>query len=334
MHHKFGKQPIGFLSSEGTTMLASPPNEVYERLTFFLSNVSIGSGLVLSAIASTALSPLRLEDFPADRRLTAEVYNVVAAIAVAVQLCVVLYSAFTMYILSASVHNPKSVYKALAHMTRWLGFFEFMTFIPAMSSLVMIVLACRLHCGTIATYIVLGSVVALFVTFQLAFNHMCAFAFPYNAWSWSSIFLGYQWFVYPGLEAAAREQGTLLLAQTSEGVLAGLDKDGDYVIDDEAKLGEALAAGEAELTDWVASSVKSLSPAQCGLLVRGLLSLGLTKSRMVEAAQHAGGYQTVCEMLANNELSLRPGERLALASAAMRAAAPAATAWSVQPPAA
>ena len=101
-------------------MLASPPHEVYERLTFFLSNVSIGSGLVLSAIASTALSPLRLEDFPADRRLTAEVYNVVAAIAVAVQLCVVLYSAFTMYILSASVHNPKSVYKALAHMTSQL----------------------------------------------------------------------------------------------------------------------------------------------------------------------------------------------------------------------
>lgn len=318
LHHQFRKQPAGFLKSEGSTMLSAPPDAVYERLVSFLSNVSIVSGLVLSAIASTALNPLRPEEF--DKPLAAEAYNVIAAITVAVQLCVVLYSTFTLYILVSAAHSPTSVYKALTHMTRWLGFFEFMTFVPALLSFVMIVLACHLHCGRLAAYIVLGVVSAIVLTFQLGFNHMCMYAFPYNAWAWGSVFGGVYWLV-PGFKAVAREQGELLLAQASEGVLAGLDEDGDYVIDDEVKPGGALAAGESELTEWVASSVESLSPTQRGLLVRGLLALGLTKSRMVEAAQHAGGYQSVCEMLANSELRMRPGERLALASAAMRATA-------------
>ena len=57
------------------------------------------------------------------------------------------------------------------------------------------------------------------------------------------------------------------------------------------------------------------------LLVKELRAAGLTRERMVEAAGLPGGFQVLCEMLSaqNKELALKPGERLALAAAAMRA---------------
>lgn len=57
------------------------------------------------------------------------------------------------------------------------------------------------------------------------------------------------------------------------------------------------------------------------LLVRGMLAAGLTHKRMVGAARHPGGFQVLVDMLASQmgDLGLRPGDRLALASAVMRA---------------
>lgn len=315
----FRKQPMGFLTSEGSTLLCAPPNEVYDRLVNFLSNVSIVSGLVLSAIAGAALNPYRPEDFVKEQKSSyAEAYNAVAAITVSIQLCVVLYSTFTLYILISTAHSPTATYRSLAHMTRFLGFCEFMTFVPAMGSFALIVLACHLHCSRVTTYIVLGVVSAGVLGFQLVFNHMCLYAFPYNSWCWSSVFGGAYW-LWPGSERRARAHGELLVAQASEGVLGGLDEDGDYVVDgDDTEPGAAAASAEAELATWVAG-VLVLTPTQRGLLARGLHAAGLTRARMVEAAQHTGGFQTLCEMLASSDLRLRPGERLALASAAMSA---------------
>lgn len=118
LHKGFRIQPFGFLRSEGSTLLCAPPSEVYERLTSILTNVGIVSGLVLSAIAGAALNPLNLADFP-EKRLAAEAYNVVAAVTVAAQLCVVLYCTFTLYIVISAAHNPTAVYRALVHMMRW-----------------------------------------------------------------------------------------------------------------------------------------------------------------------------------------------------------------------
>ena len=73
-------------------MLCAPSSEVYDRLTLMLTNVSIVAGLVLSSIAGVALSPLNVQSFPPDKQLLAEVYNVMAAVAVITQLMVVLYS--------------------------------------------------------------------------------------------------------------------------------------------------------------------------------------------------------------------------------------------------
>lgn len=328
LHRRFRKQPMGFLTSEGSALLCAPQNEIYDRFVSILSNISIVSGLVLSAIAGVALNPYQPEKFEAvGKQFTAELYNVVAAITVAGQLCTVLYSTFTLYIVTSTAHTPTAAYRSLAHSLRFLGFLEFMTFVPALGSFVLIMLACHLHCSPMAFYIVLGVVGFSVVSFQLAFNHTMMYAFPYNNWAWGSVFMGAYWLYdyligKQWLEKSARAHGERLIAQASEGVLGGLDEDGDYAIDDDDSAPAAAAkSSEAELAAWAGKVLHNLKPTKCGLLARGLHGAGLTRSRMLEAVQHSGGYETLCAMLASSELRLQPGERLALASAAMREAA-------------
>ena len=61
-------RPFGFLTSEASAMLCLPPAEVHDRLTAMLSSASIVSGLVLSAIAGTALNPIERRRGGADAR--------------------------------------------------------------------------------------------------------------------------------------------------------------------------------------------------------------------------------------------------------------------------
>ncbi|KAH8069420.1 hypothetical protein JL721_5983 [Aureococcus anophagefferens] len=136
----FRRRPFAFLGSEATTMLcSSKPGEVYERLTSMLSNMSIVSGVVLSAFAGAALSPLAPDDYPPAARTKVDAFNAVAAAAVtvAIQLLVCLYSTFTLYILTANAPSPSATYRHLMHMARWIGFLEFMTFVPALGGFVL-----------------------------------------------------------------------------------------------------------------------------------------------------------------------------------------------------
>jgi hypothetical protein len=317
----FGVQLFGFLRADATTMLCAPSSEIYERLTSMLSNVCVVSGLVLSSIAGVALSPLAVDDFPTPKQALAEAYNVVAAVAVATQICVVLYSTFTLYLVISTAHNPTASYRALVHMSRWIGFFEFMTFIPAMLSIVLVCLAAHLYCRWAACkWVVTGCCCALVVLFQGLFGYVCACAVPYNAWAWASL-AGPHWLFFSRvrarLRASAKAHGELLLAQAKEGVLGGLDENDDYVIDQQPS--EQEVAEEAEMTSWVKGTLH-LGETNCILLVKELLANGLTRERMVEAAGHPGGFQVLCDMLAAQmgELGLRPGDRLALAAAAMK----------------
>jgi hypothetical protein len=316
LHNGFRKQAFGCLTSEGSTLLCTPPSEVYERLFSILSNISVVSGLVLSSLAGSALNPLDPKRFSTDKQNIAEAFNVVAAIAACIQLCVVLYSTFTLYILISAAHNSTAVYRALTHMTKWIGFIEFCTFVPALLFVCLIILATKLYCDAFATWIVLGVCCGVVVVFQSFFCVMCMGAFPVNAWNWSMVFGGVQW-LSKNLQIDAKNHGKILLAQAEEGVLGGLDEDGDGVIDTEAgEIHNSTAAGEAELTLWV-QGVLDLTPTGCSLLVKALLVAGLTRARIIEAARHAGGFQALCEMLAIEQFELRSGDRLALASAAM-----------------
>ena len=315
LQNAFRKQPAGFLHSEATTLLCAPREEVYDRLTSFLSTCCMVSGLVLSAVAGAALHPLKADDFADDKESVVEAFNVVASLTVATQFCVVLYSTFTLYILISSAHDPSMVYRALMHMQRWIGFLEFATFVPAMGTFGLIAIAAYLHCGRTAGGVVLAACCALAVGFQAAFVAMCNKAFPYNSWAWATVAsAAYPW-LSPRVEKDARAHGELLLAQAKDGVLSALDKNNNCVID--AKGAAEESASRAELSPWVEGAIGPLQPTDLRLLVEQLLEAGLTRERLGKAASHPGGFQALCFMLESAKISLRPGDRLALATAAM-----------------
>ena len=102
-----------------------------------------------------------------------------------------------------------------------------------------------------------------------------------------------------------------------------------------ARFEAALAAAEAKALARGASSAptsttaygpssggedsqSSQPPAGKRKSLKARAAAGLTRARMVEAAAHPGGFQALCELLTASELGLQAGERLALASAAMR----------------
>ena len=257
--------------------------------------------------------------------MLAEVYNVMAALAVVIQLCVVLYSTFTLYIIISSAHNPTAVYRVVLHMVKWIGFFEFMTFIPSFLAVGLVCVAAHLYCKfALSKWFVVGFAVAMAGLFQGAFAYTMSYALPYNAWAWLSLASGWMGFVPSTLarvRAMGQVHGELLLAQAKEGVLGGLDEDDDYVID--AAPTDRARAGEAELSAWL-TDVLHLPSTKTALLASAMVAAGLTRERLVEAAGLPGGFQVLVDLLAaqtgdTGPVGLRPGDRLALAAAAMRA---------------
>ena len=127
--------------------------------------------------------------------------------------------------------------------------------------------------------------------------------------------------------ADARVQGELLLEQAKEGVLSGLHEDDNRRIDNTTEVAAAdvevaevqvaeVAAAEAELASWLEGAIPLKAPAGSQLAQR-LFAAGLTQARMVEAAAHPGGFQSLCDLLTMGNVGMRPGDALALASAAM-----------------
>jgi len=116
----------------------------------------------------------------------------------------------------------------------------------------------------------------------------------------------------------------LLHAEARDGVLSGLDEDGDNVIDGQpghAASGQ-LSAEDSHLEEWL-EEVLDLDETRCTVLVGELKAAGLTYARLMAAARHKMGFVVLAEMLNNAQtgtLSLKPGDRLAIADAAVRAA--------------
>lgn len=318
LHNAFRMRPLAFMKSEGTALLCAPPSEVYERLMSFLSNVSVISGLVLSAIAGVALEPLDPDEYARDKRDAVEVFNVVAALTVVIQLCTCLFSTFTLYMLTSTSHNPQAVYRTTLHMTRWIGLLEFMTYVPALGTLALVVIAMYLRCGAFGFRVVIVGTCLCYVGMQIGFDFMCASAFPYNNWAWSIVSAFGIPFCSDFSRAAAKKHGGLLVAQAQHGVLSGLDENDDYVIDDAAAQ-PAASEAEAKLASWLQGALTNLSAVQRETLAQQLVAAGLTKSRIIDAVHCPGGFQSLCGMLAADEFRMRPGDRLALASAASSA---------------
>ena len=147
------------------------------------------------------------------------------------------------------------------------------------------------------------------------FIYVCVDAFPFNMWNWATIggcpFL----LLSKAFRERAARHGQSLVTQAQEGVLAGLDKDQDNVVDEQS----SASKEELELKAWV-STVLGAEDNRCALLAHELVVADLTRERMIAAARLPGGFQVLHDTLhaQRGALTLRPGERLALASAAMR----------------
>ena len=89
--------------------------------------------------------------------------------------------------LISTSHTPQAVYRATLHMTRWIALLEFMTFVPALGTLVLVVFAMYLRCGAFGFKIVLTGTCVCYLGMQIGFNFMCVSAFPYNTWAWSVV---------------------------------------------------------------------------------------------------------------------------------------------------
>jgi hypothetical protein len=150
--------------------------------------------------------------------------------------------------------------------------------------------------------------------------YMLSFASPYNSWAWSLAASGGLLWLWDGLRTRSGNHGALLLEQAREGLLSGLDKDDDGVIDDDETAGEA--AGE-QMDDgfdvWVRAAL-GVQPKRAEMLAAQMRTLGLSREGMVEAARLPGGFQVLNDLLTASQadLGLRAGDQLKIASAAVR----------------
>ena len=81
---------FGFLGSEARALACAPRSEVHDRTMSFLSSLNVMAGLVLSAIAPMATTPLDSSSLPSGKRWMADLFNVFAYVSVTTQICIVM----------------------------------------------------------------------------------------------------------------------------------------------------------------------------------------------------------------------------------------------------
>ena len=101
--------PLNWIHSEGDMLLCMSPDEVYDRVSALLTNCAIVSGLILSAIAGSALEPLDASEYPEDRQLTVELFNVITPLTTMTQAAVTLYSTFCLCIVAKPLKHGLSL---------------------------------------------------------------------------------------------------------------------------------------------------------------------------------------------------------------------------------
>jgi hypothetical protein len=127
-------------------------------------------------------------------------------------------------------------------------------------------------------------------------------------------------------EADTQRMGVLYFAHAEKGAVAGKDANHDGVIDYASK---GPTPEEEELTAWIDKSLPNLfTGIRHTLLVRALVSEGLTLSTLSEAAELRGGFEVLVGMLKleDHGMDLSRGESLRFVCALMKTSTPAAPA--------
>ena len=91
------------------------------------------SGLVLSSIAGSALTPIDVSSLPSEQQLHGNVYNLIATVATTVQIWVVMISTFMLVIFYSIGNTPDLIYRALTYVTLIIGLMTMSLFIPVLA---------------------------------------------------------------------------------------------------------------------------------------------------------------------------------------------------------
>ncbi|KAH8091875.1 hypothetical protein JL720_5447 [Aureococcus anophagefferens] len=155
LFHKPKINPLGMLGSEARGLCCAPKSEVFDRLVAFVSTINVMSGLVLSAIASLATAPLVVEALPSNKRFLGSLFNVLAFVSVATQICVVMFSTYMLFLVYCHGHSPSAIYRALVHSQTLIGACMLGVYFPLLLWLGMIVIASQIasRSGPVALHV-------------------------------------------------------------------------------------------------------------------------------------------------------------------------------------
>jgi hypothetical protein len=278
---------FGMFSSEARGLLCSSKHEVHDKMYAFLSTLNVMSGLVLSSIIGLVTNPMDVNSLPEDKQLLGNIFNVLAYTTVTTQVCTVMFSTY-MLVIAVHAQTPDQTYRFIAHSAFMYGLLELAVYLPLLLALIMFVVSAHIHFSIYTRWICTGIVIAIYSLFHFAFVYCAIRGCPRGVWGWLGA-IGPWMYWDSRAKADTKRMGDLYFAHTEKGVLAGKDTNHDGVVDSAS---EGPTPDAAELTAWIDKSLPKLfTGIRHTLLVRALVSEGLTLSTLSEAAELRGGFE-------------------------------------------
>mmetsp|Transcript_28096 Transcript_28096/g.53519 ORF Transcript_28096/g.53519 Transcript_28096/m.53519 type:complete len:401 (+) Transcript_28096:421-1623(+) len=302
-------------------LLCTSAEDVFDRTVLLVSTVNLVASLMLSATAGTALNPIDVEAMPDVewKRTLADVFNILTAICVTIQICNVVFSAYVLIMLAGSSSNPSLIYRSLSHSGPCFAIFQINTYVPNFMLLAMMVIMNILRCRLWARWIAVMGIVVVYAIIHFVSMQGFARMFPASQSYWA--FLTAPWnYLSPRFVSDARRNGAALLLQAETALATHLDSDGIEAlrfagISDKSKVLEVRAREGRELSGFLKAVLPRLSDDRRNHLAGAFIREELTLTTLVGAAKAPGAFMAVVDQINLEGLELLRGERLALVTA-------------------
>jgi hypothetical protein len=235
-----------------------------------------------------------------------------------------------MQFMSAGGNNSSLVYRMLANSGLLMSVFGFLSFVCMFCLFAMVIIMTQLRCHFADKFYlraIAGVLVAIVLLFHLFFMDQFRKINPLSMVKWSGF--GAPWI---NMSKSSREEvkrlGSIFLSDAQAAVLASLDEDQDGVVDalqdtpQQKKLGKKWEAMMHFVEEALPELQDEEGQLRLKLITDAMIGQRIALERLVDAAQLPGGFHVLFEMFAfKDDVTLSQGERLALASAAMKTGA-------------
>ena len=307
-------------------LICSHPKEVYERYITYLSAMNLMCGLFVSGIAGPALAPMDIQLLDPSKKIYGEIYNVAAAITLAVTISTTFISGVGIMMVSTQLHDSSAVYRGLVGMSPYWGLFTFLFWVPLMG-IVLIMVPCSQYIRNESDTAKLTG----FYTPMILFIFLFVVVFlSCTTWGgemaeWDYLALEGFWVNYFTRKNFKQDTTMInksLLAHCQKGVLEAVADDAKFSHrndDSTQNKNETLeeARAEEEMFSLLQSALPELAirDAQARMRAIGtsLLRSGLTVERLQEASGLPSGLQLIMSLLREHS-ELTEGQVLALVS--------------------